>query len=156
MEQASVRHRLEQRPRQLPLLLDLVGGGADLRDELPRGVQQRAAVGVQGGSSGLGAARDERGLLDVEVQAAVGERLIAEDEHGVFVHPASNLGEGLTIVNLAKIDLAHLGDEMLVKPSECQSHGHTFLLLSANAVAEDASVRTPRGIPHPTQSSSLG
>jgi hypothetical protein len=58
----------------------------------------------------------------------VGERLIAEDEHGVFVHPGSDLGERLAVVNLAKIDRAHLGDEMLVKPSECQSHGHTCLL----------------------------
>ena len=122
VEQASVRHRLEQRPRQLPLLLDLVGGGADLRDELPCGVQQRAAVGVQGGSSGLGAARDERGLLDVEVQAAVGERLIAEDEHGVLVHAGADLGERLRIVDGAKLHRAHLGHEQRVELPEGQ-HG---------------------------------
>src|SRR5207244_9038966 len=57
----------------------------------------------------------------------VGERLIAEHEDGVFVHPCPYLSQRLAIVNLAKIDLAHLGDEVPVKLSECQGHARTFL-----------------------------
>src|SRR5712691_10591434 len=57
----------------------------------------------------------------------VGERLIAENEDAVFVHPCPYLSQRLAIVNLAKIDLAHLGDEMPVKLSECQGHAGAFL-----------------------------
>ena len=53
----------------------------------------------------------------------VGERLIAEHENGVFIHPRPDLGERLAIVNPGKIDRAHLGGEMLVQLSECQGHG---------------------------------
>jgi hypothetical protein len=49
VEQPGVGHRLEERPRQLAPLLDLVGGGADLGYELACGVEARAAVGFQGG-----------------------------------------------------------------------------------------------------------
>jgi hypothetical protein len=63
----------------------------------------------------------ERDLL------VVGERLISDDEDSVFVHSRPNPSECLAIVNLAKIDPAHLGDEVLVELSECQGHASAFL-----------------------------
>ena len=48
VEQPGVRHRLEERARQLAPRLDLVGGGANLGHDLPCSVDQRAAVGGQG------------------------------------------------------------------------------------------------------------
>jgi hypothetical protein len=48
VEQSGVGHRLEETSRQLALLVDLVRRRSDLRDELARGVEGRAAVGLQG------------------------------------------------------------------------------------------------------------
>jgi hypothetical protein len=48
VEEAGIRHRLEERAGQLAPIVDLVGGGADLGHELARSVEQRATVGIQG------------------------------------------------------------------------------------------------------------
>src|SRR5216683_52342 len=52
----------------------------------------------------------------------VGEWLIAEDEHGVLVHPLANLTERLAIIDPAKVDRADLGDELRVKLLKFQRH----------------------------------
>src|SRR5262249_1833726 len=52
VEETGVGHGLEERVRQLAGCVGLVRGGADLGDELARGVEWRAAVGVQGGLAG--------------------------------------------------------------------------------------------------------
>jgi len=52
VEQPAVGHRLEERARQLPVFVSLVGGRTNLGDELPRCVEGRAAVGFQGSLGG--------------------------------------------------------------------------------------------------------
>jgi hypothetical protein len=53
----------------------------------------------------------------------VGERLVAEHEHRVRVHPGADLGERSGILDLAQVDRAGLGDEMGVEPPELEWHG---------------------------------
>jgi hypothetical protein len=60
-------------------------------------------------------------LREVEL-FCVGEWLLAEDKHGVFIHPLAYLTERLTITNPAKVDRADLGDEVRVKLLEFQRH----------------------------------
>src|SRR5207248_7992333 len=47
-EQSGVRERLEERPRQLARLLDLVGVGANDGSKLPRYVERRTNTGIAG------------------------------------------------------------------------------------------------------------
>src|SRR5438034_4789026 len=50
VEQPGVRQRLEERPRELPCGLDLVGAGPDLRSQLLCGVERRLGLGGTHGS----------------------------------------------------------------------------------------------------------
>jgi hypothetical protein len=52
----------------------------------------------------------------------VGERLIAEHEHGVLVHPFPKAREGLRVVDAPKLDRTDLGDEVRMELVKCQRH----------------------------------
>src|SRR6266852_4296092 len=52
----------------------------------------------------------------------IGERLVTEDEDGVFVHPRADPGQRLRVVNRAKLDRAGLTYEEWVHLPECQRH----------------------------------
>ena len=52
----------------------------------------------------------------------VGERLVAEHEDGVLVHPGADLVQRLAIVNAPQVDRPDLGDEVRVQPAEGQWH----------------------------------
>ena len=55
----------------------------------------------------------------------VGERLIAEDEDAVRVHPRPDLIERCPVVRSSQIDGAHLGREVRMQRTKCQCHQFT-------------------------------
>lgn len=57
----------------------------------------------------------------------IGERLVAEHEDCVLVHPGPDLVERPAIGDSAQIDRAHLGGEMRMKLAERQGHGPILL-----------------------------
>src|SRR5713101_9938869 len=96
-----------------------LAGLVDVRDVGERLVPQAALANY--GGAGPRVELAVKALREVEL-FCVGEWLIAEDEHGVLVHPLANLTERLAIMDPAKVDGADLGDELQVKLSEFYRH----------------------------------
>ncbi len=93
----------------------------------------------------LGVEHAVQPLGEIEL-LAVGEGLVAEDEHGVLVHARPDAREGVRVLDLAQIDGTHLGGEHGMERAELQFHGG--VLLSQGSVTSDfASTRLgrPRG-----------
>src|SRR5216684_265591 len=94
-------------------------GLVDVRDVGERLVPQ--AVPANGGSARPCVELTVEALREIEL-LGVGEWLIAEDEHGVLVHPLADLAERFAIMDRAKVDRTDLGDEARVEPLELQRH----------------------------------
>ena len=93
----------------------------------------------------LGVEHAVQPLGEIEL-LVVGERLVAEDEHGVLVHPRPDACEGFRVVRLAQIDGTHLGGEHGMERAGLQFHGGV-LLGQASVTSDRAFSRLgrPRG-----------
>jgi hypothetical protein len=99
------------------------GGFSEVRSCIPVG-ERLVAESILRDHAAAGA------LVELPVQTlrerevlGVCEGLVAEDEHGEFVHAGANFCERLLVVHHAKLDRAGLTDEHRVKLPEGERHG---------------------------------
>ena len=96
-----------------------LAGLVDVRDVGERLVAQAALANRSGAGPRVELAIEPSREIEL---LGIGEWLIAEDEHGVLVHPVADLTERLAIIDLAQLERADLGDEMGVELLELQRH----------------------------------